>query len=61
MIKKVLTLPASISLQQVLQEVLSSGVEHFPVVEGSKVIGFVTLHDILKSYFEQERILGLHK
>lgn len=61
MIKKVLTLSASLSLQQVLQEVFDSGVEHFPVLDDNKVIGFVTLRDILRSYFEHESTLGFHR
>lgn len=56
MVKNVLYLPSNYSLQHALQEVLRSGIEHFPVVEddSKKVIGFVTLRDILKAYFEQE-------
>ena len=56
MIKNVLYLPSNNSLQHALQEVLRTGIEHYPVVEDDTkvVIGFVTLRDILKSYFEQE-------
>ena len=56
MIKKVLYLPSDYSLQHALQEVLRTGIEHFPVVdnETNKVTGFVTLRDVLKSYFVQE-------
>ena len=59
MIKNVKFLPSNFSLQQALQEVLETGIEHYPVIdiETQKVIGFVTLHDILKSYFEQEQNL----
>ncbi len=56
MITNVLYLPSNYSLGHALQEVLRTGIEHFPVVEDDtkKVIGFVTLRDILKAYFEQE-------
>jgi CIC family chloride channel protein len=61
MIKEVLYLTTDFSLQQALQEVLRTGVEHYPIVQNAQskvLIGFITLRDILNSYFEQEKLFA---
>ena len=60
MITDVVTLTSDLSLQQALQLVLSSGIEHYPVVEkDSKILeGFITLRDILGAYLEQELVFA---
>ncbi|MHA2363270.1 MAG: chloride channel protein [Candidatus Hodarchaeales archaeon] len=57
MIKDVITLEKTSSLKDALEEVLKHEVERFPIVnEEKKLVGFITLHDMLTTYQKHERV-----
>jgi len=57
MIKNVFTVGPDESLQDALNLVLTNEIERFPVVnEDDKLIGFITLRDMLRAYKRQENI-----
>lgn len=57
MVKDVVTIQSDKTLKEALDQVLSFEVERFPITDSSgRMVGFVTLHDMLRALRKQEKM-----